>query len=266
MSARKLRRAAAATGTPSSAVPAELGAALGLGGDDAPASTPGAGGAAAAIAVPAGDTNTHAGVSSNSPGVTAARARAQELLDASVAAFEKRRRDKPTSDEKWMTQVLRSGTMSDKVAAMALAVQHNPMQSLGTLDALLALARKKSRRESQLASDSLFDLFQGGLLPPDRELVRFHEVPGVESPAATPSHLRFWLFEDLLKQRYREFVLLQESTLQDGLVHFKMATLKRAGSLAGAAPEQRRLLVSMVANRLGDVEKKVRGEGRGGFT
>lgn len=156
-----------------------------------------------------------------------------------------------------MTQVLRGGTMSDKVAAMALAVQHNPMQSLGTLDALLALARKKSRRESQLASDSLFDLFQGGLLPPDRELVRFHEVPGVESPAATPSHLRFWLFEDLLKQRYREFVLLQESTLQDGLVHFKMATLKRAGSLAGAAPEQRRLLVSMVANRLGDVEKKV---------
>ncbi len=191
------------------------------------------------------------------PAVAAARARAQDLLDTMVAAFDKRRREKPTSDEKWMTSMLRSGTMSDKIAAMALAVQHNTMESLSTLDSLLGLAKKKSRRESQLASDSLFELFQGTLLPPDRELRRFGDNVGVGVSTASPAHLRFWLFEDLLKQRYREFVMLQESMLQDGLVHFKIATLKRVGGLAGAAPEQRRVLVAMVVNRLGDVEKKV---------
>ena len=251
LSARKMRRAAAAVAVHGLAV-AEQGE----------AAAAAAGGAAGSIGPSAATPSPAAVVAAvshfNQGALAEARARAQALLDSATAAFDKRRQDKPTSDEKWMATVLRGGTMTDKVAAMALLIQQNPMVTLPTLDTLLNLAKKKSRRESQLAADSLFDLFQETLLPPDRELRRFGDHAGATAPAATAANLRFWLFEDLLKQRYRDFVTLMDSTLQDAMLHFKIATLKRAGNLASASPEMRRSLVTMIANRLGDVEKKVR--------
>ena len=74
--------------------------------------------------------------------MAAVRARAQEALDANAAAFEKSRKDRPGGDEKWLRQVLSSGTLTDKVAAMGLLVSSNPLENLRSLDTLVALAKK----------------------------------------------------------------------------------------------------------------------------
>jgi hypothetical protein len=49
------------------------------------------------------------------PRVVTLRAQASEALEADVVAFEKKRRDQPTSDDKWMRNVLAHGTLTDKV-------------------------------------------------------------------------------------------------------------------------------------------------------
>jgi hypothetical protein len=210
----------------------------------------GGGGGAAAVLVSPTDAR-----------VSALRSKGEAALAAAVASFDKARRDHPSSDDKWMQTVLKSGTLSDKIAAMSLLVQQSPLHTLSTLDQLLSLAKKKARREAQLASDALLDLFQTSLLPSDRELRRFHEQPSLLVGTPTPQHLMFWFFEDALKQRFRDFVESMESALQDALMHFKIATVKRAGLLAQDKPELRRTLLAIVVSRLGDVERKVRFRG-----
>lgn len=99
------------------------------------------------------------------PRLAEVRARAQAALDADAVAFDKERRDAPSGDDRWMRSVMAGGTLTDKIAAMALLVQQAPLQSLRTLDVLVSLAKKTSRRESQLAGDTLADLFANSLLP-----------------------------------------------------------------------------------------------------
>ena len=43
--------------------------------------------------------------------------------------------------------MIKSGTLTDKVAALTLLVQEGPVYRTRTLDALLAMAAKKGKRE-----------------------------------------------------------------------------------------------------------------------
>ncbi|CAN0424409.1 unnamed protein product [Ectocarpus sp. 13 AM-2016] len=51
-------------------------------------------------------------------------------------------------------QVLRGGTLSDKVAALTLQVQESPVHRLAVLDGLLDLGLKKERRTVSNVSSS----------------------------------------------------------------------------------------------------------------
>lgn len=70
-----------------------------------------------------------------------------------------------------MQTVLKSGTTSDKMAAMTLSVQSATLHRLRVLETLIALASKKGRREAMMALDTLKDLFLNNLLPSDRKLM-----------------------------------------------------------------------------------------------
>ena len=50
------------------------------------------------------------------------------------------------------------------------------MHQLGAIDGLLAMAKKKSKRESLLAVDALQELWLTTLLPNDRKLKRLAQV------------------------------------------------------------------------------------------
>jgi hypothetical protein len=60
-------------------------------------------------------------------------------------AFEQNmsKRSSSGGDAKWLQQVRRSGTTSDKVAAMSVLVQDGAVANLHSLDGLLAMCSKK---------------------------------------------------------------------------------------------------------------------------
>ena len=55
------------------------------------------------------------------------------------------------SDQQWLKNILRAGTLSDKHAALVMRVQHSPLHRLDALDALISSIEKKSKRESIIA-------------------------------------------------------------------------------------------------------------------
>ncbi len=88
------------------------------------------------------------------------RTRAQTLLATACTTFEEhKRRTRDSSDSKMLHKFLHSGTLSDKVSALTLMVQESPLHRLSTLEQLLAMARKKGKREQTLAVTALKDLF-----------------------------------------------------------------------------------------------------------
>ena len=56
-----------------------------------------------------------------------------------------------------MDDMIKSGTFSDKVAAMALRIQESPVHQLDTLDALIYLV--SDQRAANTALEAIKDLF-----------------------------------------------------------------------------------------------------------
>ena len=69
--------------------------------------------------------------------------------------------------------MLRSGTLADKVAAMTLAVQDDPLSQLEHLESLTSLAKKSNQRESAMAIEALKVIFQVRTLKFIHELCLF---------------------------------------------------------------------------------------------
>lgn len=114
------------------------------------------------------------------------------------------------ADKEFVSTILKSGTVSDKVSALTLLVQESPIHQFKHLrdDLFYGMALKKSRREAIMAMDSIKDLLVGTLLP-DRKLKYFCDQP-LLAKNVTSSHLIVWIFEDALKRLYFEFIQLLE--------------------------------------------------------
>lgn len=74
-----------------------------------------------------------------------------------------------SSDKNFVSTIMASGTLNDRVSALTLLVQESPLHTTKSLDKLMAMAEKKSRTEAVKSVESLKDLFIGGMLP-DRKL------------------------------------------------------------------------------------------------
>lgn len=74
-----------------------------------------------------------------------------------------------SSDKNFVSTIMASGTLNDRVSALTLLVQESPLHTTKSLDKLMAMAEKKSRTEAVKSIESLKDLFIGGMLP-DRKL------------------------------------------------------------------------------------------------
>lgn len=109
-----------------------------------------------------------------------------------------------TSDRNFVSNILASGTLNDKVSALTLLVQESPVHSLKTMDTMLAMSKKKGRKEAVMALESLKDLFLGSVLP-DRKLKYFADQP-LAAHGVKDKHLVLWYFEDHLKKYYFQLV------------------------------------------------------------
>ncbi|KAF2496343.1 CCAAT/enhancer-binding protein zeta [Lophium mytilinum] len=195
------------------------------------------------------------------------------LLEAEIAAYEGSRASS-TSSQKFLSTIMSSGTLEDKVSALTLLVQESPLHTTKAFEQLLALGRKKSRNAALMALGALKDLLgQGVVLPPDRKLRAFAKQPGLAcalhgKPASWKAgdrlpgaiqeiHLIVWAYEDWLKRTYFEMLKVVEGWCNDEVTFARTRAVTFVWELLREKPEQEENLLRLLINKLGDTDKKI---------
>ncbi|KAK2800988.1 hypothetical protein FQN51_005551 [Onygenales sp. PD_10] len=197
---------------------------------------------------------------------------ATSLLEAENQAFATTQQS--SSSHKFYSTIVSSGTLSDKVSALTLAVQESPLHNIKALENLVGLAKKRSRAQAVEVLRSLKDLFaQGTLLPSDRRLKSlanqpalisaFDRVPG-NWTSSNPlpnglekSHLIVWAFEEFLKEQYFEVLKIIEVWCNDEIEFSRTRAVSYVYELLKEKPEQESNLLRLLVNKLGDPNKKI---------
>ncbi|XP_072031232.1 CCAAT/enhancer-binding protein zeta-like [Amphiura filiformis] len=190
---------------------------------------------------------------------------AARLYQDEVAQYTKLSSSNETTKEEWMRKVVASGVLSDKVAALTLQTQKSPVHNANTLDTLLNMVRKKGRREALLALKDVKQLFLEELLPDDRKLKMFSQHPFLELDKKSHGKLRderdrcllYWYFEAQLKQKYEAFVTSLETMCHDNVSAVKQKAVAAMEELLASKPEQEKILLTQIVNKIGDPDNKV---------
>ncbi|KAK9809457.1 hypothetical protein WJX73_009608 [Symbiochloris irregularis] len=191
------------------------------------------------------------------------KSKAEGLLEAEAAAFERDMGKRAASDQRWLQQVRVSGTVADKLAALTLLIQESAVANLKALDELMRWATKHSgaRGVAGEAIDALAEVFVVALLP-DRRLTAFADQPlSALSPDASDKvaqrQLLYFRLEDCIKTRYAAFVGVLELASRDNLDFIKDKAIRALGRLLAAKPEQEARILAALVNKLGDPSRKL---------
>lgn len=205
--------------------------------------------------------------------IASLKAYGKTLLDADAAAYNTTVAS--SSTHKFMSTIMTSGTMSDKVSALTLAIQESPVHNIKALESLITLAGKKSRGQAIAALGALVDLLGNGVvLPNDRRLRPFQAQPGLmgtlqeESVGSwkpekalpgllTKAHLIMWVYEDWLKDSYFKIIQLLEQWCGDEIEYSRSRSIDFVYGLLRDKPEQEANLLRLLVNKLGDRERKI---------
>jgi ribosome biogenesis protein MAK21 len=167
-----------------------------------------------------------------------------------------------------------SGTLSDKISALTLAVQESPIHNIRALENLVSLSKKRSRAQAVDVLRSLKDMFaQGTLLPSDHKLKAFTNQPSLvaafqgqgtkwteNSPlpgGLEPKHLIVWAFEDFVKEKFFEVLQVLETWCNDEIEFSRTRAVSYVYELLKEKPEQEANLLRLLVNKLGDPGKKI---------
>ncbi len=196
---------------------------------------------------------------------------AKSLLEEENQKFKESQQS--SSAQSFYNTVITSGTLSDKISALTLAVQESPVHNMRALESLIALARKRSRSQAVDVLRALKDLFaQGSLLPESRKLFSLQTQPalpyvfgqtktwrrGDRLPRALDQvHLVLWAFESWLKEQYFEVLKILEVWCNDEIDFSKARAVSYVYELLKERPEQESNLLRLLINKLGDPVKKI---------
>ncbi|KAI2472162.1 CBF-domain-containing protein [Annulohypoxylon bovei var. microspora] len=201
------------------------------------------------------------------------KAHAKSTLDEDSAAYSKTL--SASSSHKFMSTIMSSGTMSDKVSALTLAIQESPIHNVKALDNLIGLSAKRSRGQALAALAALVDLFGPGMiLPSDRRLRPFSSQLGLVGTLQkynvktwstgqklpgkiTKEHLISWIFEDWLKEAYFKMIQNLEVWCDDEVEYARTKAVDLAFALLRDKPEQESNLLRLLVNKLGDRDRKI---------
>ncbi|OAA64045.1 CCAAT-box-binding transcription factor [Cordyceps fumosorosea ARSEF 2679] len=205
--------------------------------------------------------------------IQALKQHAQSLLDKDADKY--RTSVFASSSHKFLSTIMTSGTLTDKVSALTLAIQESPVHNIRAFDGLMNLASKKSRGQAIGAIGALVDLLgPGTLLPADRRLRTFQNQPGLLGTLQKHStkfwapnqplpgkiseeHLISWIFEDWLKSTYFKIIQLLEGWCSDEIEYSRIKAVDFVYALLKEKPEQESNLLTLLVNKLGDREKKI---------
>lgn len=184
-------------------------------------------------------------------------ARGKELLDRENILYSTIHLRK-TSDRQFLSTIMTSGTLSDRVSALTLICQESPLHTIKTLESLLLLSKKKSRSQAVVALAAIKDLFASGvILPSNRKLKPFTRQFSLGCNGATDLHLLVWAFEDWLKKFYFEVLKVLEGLCSDQLEFARSHAVSYSWELLKEKPEQEANLLRLLVNKLGDTSKKI---------
>ena len=178
------------------------------------------------------------------------------------------------TSHRFYSTIMSSGTLSDKISALTLAVQESPVHNTKALETLVGLGKKRSRAQAVEVLRSLKDMFaQGTLLPSDRRLRSFANQPslvaafhGVSNKwtekdplpgGLQNSHLILWAFENFVKDQYFEVLKILEVWCSDEIEFSRSRALSYVFELLKDKPEQEGNLLRLLVNKLGDPSKKI---------
>ncbi|TDL17071.1 CBF-domain-containing protein [Rickenella mellea] len=159
------------------------------------------------------------------------------------------------ADAAFLSRVLSSGTLSDRLSALTLLAQASPVHNTKALESLRSLAQKKGRDESLKALRAVVDWWVGGGAP-DRKLKSFRDHP-LNHPDVTDRHLILWYFEDWLKKYFFSILQILEALSLDPLPYVRTQAMSLIFTLLKEKPEQEQNLLRLLVNKLGDSEKHV---------
>ncbi|KAK5652618.1 hypothetical protein OQA88_10379 [Cercophora sp. LCS_1] len=207
------------------------------------------------------------------PSVAKIKDYANDLLDQDSAAYTATQSS--SSTQKFMSTIMSSGTLSDKVSALTLSIQESPVHCRKAFENLISLAGKKSRGQAIASLGALVDLLgNGAVLPGDRRLRPFSAQPALlaalqEDDVTTwaqgqqlPSNLTqvqlvMWAYEDWLKGAFFRIIQLLEVWCSDEIEYSRSRALDFVFGLLRSKPEQEANLLRILVNKLGDRERKI---------
>ncbi len=195
--------------------------------------------------------------------LVAVRAYCETLYREQVALFRAHQMRTRKGDAYLHESVMKSGTLGDKMTAMAMQIRDYPFFHLAELASLVSSAGKKGRREAELAAKHVADLLcKGHAMPVTRLLHSLARRPvggrAYEAHAAVRVRLLFWYFEDQLKIVFGKFVeAVDSATREGGLDYFKDQMIKIAFQLVSEVPEREKETLAIVINKAGDKDKRI---------
>lgn len=199
---------------------------------------------------------------------------AVSLLEKENTMYAEAQKASASSSHKFYTTIMSTGTLSDKISALTLAIQESPLHNTKSLETLIALGKKRSRAQAVEVLRSLKDMFaQGTLLPSDRRLKSFANQPSLMAAFqgagskwsegdALPNglqnrHLIVWAFEHFLKEQYFEILKILEVWCNDEIEFSRSRAVSYVFELLKERPEQETNLLRLLVNKLGDTAKKI---------
>lgn len=177
------------------------------------------------------------------------RSHVETHFNSELERYHSHKKKHASSDEKWMNQVIKTGTLSDKIAALALKVQSSPIHELETMDILVAMSQRKEQRMAQFAIEALKDLLIHNILP-DRKLIPFHQQDLTGEITLTEGMIM--IFEDKLISRISTIVDALENGLKATVDYYKKFCMGICADWLIAKPEQEKRLLIMLVQKLGD--------------
>ncbi|NXG51367.1 CEBPZ protein, partial [Psilopogon haemacephalus] len=190
---------------------------------------------------------------------------AQKLYQHEIELYKNKTDYQKGASSTWMKTIVSSGTLADRMAAMTLLIQDSAVHSLQYVETLINLIKKKgSRHQSLMALDTFKELLISDLLPDNRKLWSFSQRPfsTIEKMSSgnrdsRDRRLILWYFEHQLKLQVAEFVQALETLSHDSLTAPKSRALVVAHELLRNKPEQEKVLLVQLVNKLGDPQNKI---------
>ncbi len=179
----------------------------------------------------------------------------EKVYNEEVDFYMQAKKKSKSSDDKWFDDVIKSGTLSDKIAALSLRITESPVHHLQTIDSLVNMALKKEQRVSQMALEALKDLFISQLLP-DRRLKSFKKNSLGHPKLSMRTAILLW-FESQLISRVEKVVQALDFGLSSNVEYYKKICMELAVDMIKHKPEQEARILTLVVNKLGDPKGKV---------